>query len=60
MTITEMIKALNSAMDDLGAVVSDLEDARDGDLDLEDVNTAFLSQAIRIAQEVQAALRPAA
>ena len=57
MTTEEMIKALNGAMNDIGAVVEDLKDARDGDLDLGEVNRAYLSQAIRICREVDLVLR---
>lgn len=60
MTTEEMIKALNGAMSDIGAVVEDLEDACDGDMDLGDVNRAYLSQAVRVAQEVDRVLRGAA
>lgn len=56
MTIEEMIKALEAAIDDLGAVLSDLRDVRDGDMGREDVNRAYLLQGIRCAQEAASAL----
>ena len=60
MTTEEMIKALNGAINDIGAVVEDLKDARDGDMDLGDVNRAYLSQAVRVTQEVDRVLLGAA
>lgn len=59
MTIDEMIAALTEATNDICAVIADLRDAKDGDLDLADVNTAYAEQAARITREVSAAIRAA-
>ena len=59
MTVADMIKALERAADDIAAVISDLKDAADGELDLSDVNDAYACDAVARIQRVTEALRAA-
>ena len=59
MTIADMIKALENAVGDIDAVISDLKDAADGGMNLSDVNLAYSYGAVARIQRVTEALRAA-
>jgi len=56
---SELLKEIERAIDDLGAVASDLKDVVDGEIDLDEVNDVYLhlaeTRCVRVKQAIQRA-----